>query len=403
MAYSELIKNFERIRDYMREFYVYGFKSRDEFTKKSARSYDDERRRVESWLGDYMRFRQTADGKKVFLSIDSRISHHNPFYKAWKAKSFTDGDITLHFLIFDVLSGPDIALPLSGIMDEIDRRLSCFDEPKTFDASTVRKKLKEYAEQGLICTDRSAKTLLYRRAATAQPACTDALDFFSEVAPCGVIGSFLLDKADSHEEHFVFKHHYITGALDSEILYRLFEAMHRKQSVQIETVNRRRERTAAQKVVPLRIFISVQNGRQYLMAYAPRNKRIGSIIFCRSRRREIAKATIHTGRSLTKCRSIFGASVPKGDARGWSRWSLPCGMMTVKRISTAVWNGKSAADRSSVSTLTPAAFPPTSMTRASWCRGSVPLSAALSAFIFPIRSWRRSSKGTSTRWLACTG
>ena len=38
------------------------------------------------------------------------------------------------------------SLPLSGIMDEIDRRLSCFDEPKTFDASTVRKKLKEYAE-----------------------------------------------------------------------------------------------------------------------------------------------------------------------------------------------------------------------------------------------------------------
>lgn len=56
MAYSELIKNFERIRDYMREFYVYGFKSRDEFTQKSARSYDDERRRVESWLGDYMQF-----------------------------------------------------------------------------------------------------------------------------------------------------------------------------------------------------------------------------------------------------------------------------------------------------------------------------------------------------------
>ena len=43
MADSELVKNFNRIRDYMREFYVYGFKSRDEFSKKSARSYDDER------------------------------------------------------------------------------------------------------------------------------------------------------------------------------------------------------------------------------------------------------------------------------------------------------------------------------------------------------------------------
>ena len=54
MAYSELVKNFDRIRDYMRQFYVYGFKSRTEYDKKSARSYDNERRRVESWLGDYM-------------------------------------------------------------------------------------------------------------------------------------------------------------------------------------------------------------------------------------------------------------------------------------------------------------------------------------------------------------
>ena len=78
MAYSELIKNFNKIRDYMRDFYVYGFKSRDDYTKKSARSYDDEKRRIENWLGDYMKFHQTADGKKVFLSIDSRVTRHNP-------------------------------------------------------------------------------------------------------------------------------------------------------------------------------------------------------------------------------------------------------------------------------------------------------------------------------------
>ena len=104
MAYSELIKNFNKIRDYMRDFYVYGFKSRDDYTKKSARSYDDEKRRIESWLGDYMKFHQTADGKNVFLSIDSRVTRHNPLYKAWKTKSFTDGDITLHFIVMDILS-----------------------------------------------------------------------------------------------------------------------------------------------------------------------------------------------------------------------------------------------------------------------------------------------------------
>lgn len=276
MAYSELIKNFDGIRDYMREFYVYGFKSREEFTKKSARSYDNERRRVESWLGDYMGFRQTAEGKNVFLSIDSRISHHNPLYKAWKAKSFTNGDITLHFLIFDLLYDSDTALTLGDITDEIDRRLICFDKVKTFDASTVRKKLKEYADQGLICTEKRGKTVLYRRMDMTEIACTDALDFFSEVSPCGVIGSFLLDKIVIHNEHFVFKHHYITGTLDSEILYALFEAIHSKRFIQMETLNRRKERSAAQEVVPLRIFISVQQGRQYLMAYIPRSKRIGS-------------------------------------------------------------------------------------------------------------------------------
>ena len=43
--YSELIKNFGRIRDYMREFFVFGFKTRNDFNQKSKRTYDNERRR----------------------------------------------------------------------------------------------------------------------------------------------------------------------------------------------------------------------------------------------------------------------------------------------------------------------------------------------------------------------
>lgn len=146
MAYNELIKNFEKVRAYMREFYVYGFKSRTEYDAKSARSYDDERRRLESWLGDYMRFTQTPEGKNVFLSVDSRVTRKNPFYKAWKAKSFTDGDITLHFAIFDILYDPETKMTLTELIEEIDQRLS---SRMAFDESTLRKKLKEYAEEGM--------------------------------------------------------------------------------------------------------------------------------------------------------------------------------------------------------------------------------------------------------------
>ena len=50
MPFNELIKNFNIIREYMRNFYVYGFDSRDDYDKKSARTYDDAKRRIESWL-----------------------------------------------------------------------------------------------------------------------------------------------------------------------------------------------------------------------------------------------------------------------------------------------------------------------------------------------------------------
>ena len=276
MAYYELIRNFDRIRDYMREFFLYGFKSRNEYTKKSARSYDDERRRMESWLGDYMRFRQTPGGKNVFLSIDSRVSRHNPLYAAWKTKSFTDGDITLHFILFDILHDPDTALTLNGLNERIDEYLTEFRDPKMFDESTVRKKLAEYAAEGIIVREKRGRTMYYRRAEAPLTAGADLLDFFSETAPCGVIGSFLLDKTAPHPDLFAFKHHYIMSAMDSEILCLLFCAMREKRSVTMKVIQRRTDRTTEKQVIPLRVRISVRNGRQYLIAYVPRLQRITS-------------------------------------------------------------------------------------------------------------------------------
>ena len=61
--FQELIKNFDRIRDYMRQFYVYGFKVRNDFSEKMRRTYDNERRRIESWLSRYTKSDYTSKGK----------------------------------------------------------------------------------------------------------------------------------------------------------------------------------------------------------------------------------------------------------------------------------------------------------------------------------------------------
>ena len=186
-----------------------------------------------------MRFRQTSDGKNVFLSIDSRAVRHNPLYKAWKTKSFTDGDITLHFILLDILSSPSVVLSLREITDQLDHYLCGFKQPKVFDESTVRKKLREYMAEGIIKAEKHGKTIFYRRAESVEFNNTDVLDFFSEISPCGVIGSYLLDRKNSGNDLFIFKHHHITGAMDSQVLCALFVAMEAKNFVTIETIHRR--------------------------------------------------------------------------------------------------------------------------------------------------------------------
>ena len=102
MAYSELIKNFENIRDYISQFYVYGFKRRKDYDKKAAEVMIMNVAELKVGLGNIC-VSQMSRTAKCFLSLDSRTVLHNPLYKAFKAKSFTDKDIMLHFYILDIL------------------------------------------------------------------------------------------------------------------------------------------------------------------------------------------------------------------------------------------------------------------------------------------------------------
>lgn len=270
MAYSELIKNFDRIRDYMRQFYVYGFKSRNEYDKKSARSYDNERRRIESWLGDFMSFRQTADGKNVFLSVDSRSIPRNPLYNAFKAKSFTTGDVTFHFYVLDLLQDGS-AYNAQEIVDLFSEKYLChFDTDWEPDISTVRKKLKEYVSLGLLKSEKRGRELVFSRNDSPIELGTwaDTLAFFAEADPLGVVGSFLLDKLETAPDYFQFKHHYILHTLDSQLLLQLLTAIGEHRRIKLTNAS---VRSAAGKVVhtvyPLKIFVSTQGGRQYLLCY----------------------------------------------------------------------------------------------------------------------------------------
>ncbi len=268
MAYSELIKKLEKTREYIRRFYVFGFWHREQYEIRSARSYDNERRRMESWMAEYVTSRRDTAGKVVFLSIDGRDILHNPLYRMFKAKSFTANDITLHFYLMDILTD-NVALTVGEILEQItEQYLPCFQTPHVLDESTLRKKLKEYEKLGIIFSEKDGNKLLYQRhdVDISLEQWAEVFAFYSEMNPLGVIGSFLLDKLSYIPAFFQFKHRFLLHALDSEILSILLDAIN--DCADVKLVMRTADGNSQPFVVhPLKLYISTQNGRQYLLAW----------------------------------------------------------------------------------------------------------------------------------------
>ena len=278
MAFSELIKNFDHLRDYMRDFYIYGFKTRADYEHKSSRTYDNERRRIESYLGEYIQWRYGRNGKHLFLSLDAALIPQNPFYKAYRSKSFTDNDITLHFLLLDVLS-PGRQLTVSEITDELMTSYAlCYDQ------QTVRNKLREYAELGLLTAQKSGRSLYYSRSPHTledllrpDAPSVDFLAFCSEALPFAVVGSYLSDRLGLANDRLRFKHRFLFHTLDDGIALTIIQAIDQGRLLDVSNFSTKTHSAALFTGIPLAILVSCQNGRRYLALYDPEAEHLYSL------------------------------------------------------------------------------------------------------------------------------
>lgn len=320
--FQELIKNFDRIRDYMRQFYIYGFKARTEFDGKSARTYDNERRRIESWLADYTRADYTSKGKHVYINVDSKEIPQNPLYTAWKSKSFTDNDLMLHFFILDQMiedgnenagmakageeqvgaaqndaaqaeaaqteaaqagaANPESPSPGGLTAGELCDRI-CADYGVVFDSQTVRLKLKEYESLGLLSAWKDKKQLRYRLAPLLAPETAGpspawdrliiAVKFFQGAAPFGVVGSTILDREETDNEYFQFKHHFIVHTLEDGVLSDVLAAMKQGRAISFTNRSGRTGNVSQSRGLPLKIFVSTRTGRRYVCLYQENTRR----------------------------------------------------------------------------------------------------------------------------------
>lgn len=271
--FQELIKSFAKTREYVRDFFVYGFKTRNEFKNKSPRTYDNERRRLESWLGPYVRKDHAASGANISLGIDSNLLDSNPLFQVWKTKSFTDNDIVLHFLILDLLQDGR-ALTAEVITDSL-----LTEYESLFDTQTVRRKCNAYTKNGLLEKKKMGKNVLYFLNQTlalwlnSNDNIKEALSFYQMAEVFGIVGNVLAEQLDSHNQIFRVKHSFFVYTLEDEILSALLQFMNEKQSIQLEIKSSKKGSLNTAYCIPLQIFTSTRSGRRFLCGYICKSKR----------------------------------------------------------------------------------------------------------------------------------
>ena len=271
-GFSELVKNFGKTREYVRDFFIYGFKGRGDFAGKSLRTYDDEKRRAESWLAGYMTTEDSASGRSVAITVDSCHISGNPLHQAFAACSFTDNDIRLHFLLLDILS-PDEAMSVREITEKMAEDYGAY-----FEEQTVRNKLREYDREGLVCAEKHGRSTCYRLAEDISgelfsrfPQLADALALFSVTGEFAEAGTALMRCFGLKNDHFIVKHNYIVNALEDELVLTITEALREKRRLDFDSVSSR-DRDNVRHVngaVPMAVYSSVRSGRRYLMAFDP--------------------------------------------------------------------------------------------------------------------------------------
>lgn len=274
--FSELVKRFDKIRSYVRDFYVYGFKTREDYQDKSSRTYDNERRRIESWFSNYIRHDyHSGHRKSVSITLDSNRIPVNPLYEVWKSKSFTANDIMLHFFILDILQEKAF-WSVEALTDELQNRYQVLFEPQM-----VRKKLVEYEKEGILMLKKEGRQNRYGICPDIRiecpelfPALSDAVCFFQGAAPFGYVGSTIMDAWQVKNNLVRFRHDYLVHTLEDEILLPLLQAIREQEKVCLTLKSTKSGYLREVTCTPLKILVSTQTGRRYICVRKEASKRL---------------------------------------------------------------------------------------------------------------------------------
>lgn len=254
--YQELIKSFDNIRKIANDFFVYGYKGRGDFSFISDRTYDNELRHIKSYLKNYVKTNQLKDKKTVAISSNTVHNSINPLFELFLSKSFTNVDCFLHFTILDLLADFKTRT-LNEITNELSLNYDCIN----LDTMTIRNKLHEYVEMGIISLTKDSNKNLYAltKHIELDENIKDAISFFQNIMPAGYI---MMNQVKDVTTAYLYKQVFFSHILDDEYVLMLLEAKKNNQTVVINQLGRYKDVQAIG--VPKRIYHNMITGRRYV-------------------------------------------------------------------------------------------------------------------------------------------
>lgn len=261
--YTGCIGSIEKARDFARESFVYGLKDKSEYTEISARKYDEATRQMRDWFQDCLQTRTVKIRNKVkYLSLNCRDFSDNPLYKIWKTCTFTTNEIIFFFFLLDYLSEKDSPVTLAKLHTEYYK----MHRTDGFQPSAAQKWMKNKGcPSGIFIKDDKNRYRLAPEIDLSE--IKDLLYFYSQIAPGGVIGSFISDKEGLLHSPFRFKQHYTGQAFDCEVICNILLAIKYNRSINISYIPSGKEEIEV-NIFPVKVYSSTQNGRQFMFAWS---------------------------------------------------------------------------------------------------------------------------------------
>ena len=283
----DFVSDYEKIRGMLRDIFIYGCFNVDDFSEKgiSASKYNQDIRKILDIVdGDKIAYQRIKQKKAYYFRINMFEATYNVLFDTFLIKSFTDQEIRLSLKLLQIFSArnqPMTQKEIQVVLDQVEEDEAAELPEVYISDSSLNRRLQALVKSGYlqktkkrVCDYALAEDIFSDLTEEEINQLIRGVEFMRHLLYPSVCGNFLYDtlkryqfnkwKGADKESIFLFKHNHFAHVLDDEVLWKLLEALHHKETVSFK-FNDNNQVVNYNRVRPMAVYADEKYGRRYLM------------------------------------------------------------------------------------------------------------------------------------------